>query len=175
MKYEEKSWLVFYFLWEKRECVSKRRFFFRALGPIAELAFFLESKNLLLYETQTTVAEMRAAAVASTFALAGAACSPEQVFINYGNTPDEIMISFATSVAGPSTVKYGFSPSALTLSAAAQQVQYNWTYPTETPDYSSPFLNHALLSGLEVGGIQYFYTVGGGTLEWALTFHLLLR
>lgn len=69
---------------------------------------------------------MRSIILVGAFALAKA-CVPEQVFVSYGTTPDAMMISWATSVSGNSVVTYGLSPSSLTSTVAAQEVQYNWT------------------------------------------------
>lgn len=71
---------------------------------------------------------MRTVLASAVLAAASAAsCVPEQVFISYATTPDAMMISWATSVSGPSVVSYGLSPSSLTSTVEAQEVQYNWT------------------------------------------------
>jgi hypothetical protein len=66
-----------------------------------------------------------------SYALAAVAaalpCIPEQIFISYASTPDEMMVSWATSTSGKSVVSFGLSPSSLTSTVEAQEIQYNWT------------------------------------------------
>jgi acid phosphatase type 7 len=112
------------------------------------------------------------APVLNILLIAGASgCVPSQVFINYGAAPTEMVVSWAmpVDVNGSGTVLYGTSPSTLSSKVIAQQVQYTWTHDTITPDYTSPFLQHALLTNLEAS-TRYYYTVGGGDCESSAVF-----
>jgi hypothetical protein len=114
------------------------------------------------------------AALLKPFALAtvaAGACVPSQIFINYGATPSEMAISWAVPTSGAGVVHYGASPSSLNSVAVAQQVEYSWTFNTTTPDYTSPYIQHALLTDLSPA-TQYFYTVGGGACGTSAVFNL---
>ena len=68
-----------------------------------------------------------------------------------------------SSSAKDETVTYGTSPGALTNTVTGQTVTYEFSVGA----YTSPYLHHALLTGLEPG-TQYFYRVGGKCGQSAL-------
>ena len=70
---------------------------------------------------------MRVAFLAILSSSAMAACVPEQIFISYGTSPDQMMVSWATSVYGGNTLSYGQSPTSLNSTVQAKEVQYSWS------------------------------------------------
>ena len=113
-------------------------------------------------------------AVLSTVALAAgttrggqpAACAlpPEQFFVNYYDTPTELMISWA-SAAAEAVVEFGTSP-ALGLTTSGNATRYTFHL-----NYTSPFIHHVELTGLHLG-TTYFYRVGGPACGFSATFNV---
>ena len=74
-------------------------------------------------------------------ASATAQCAPQQIFINYGDAPSQMWISWATTCASTGLVSYGTSKGSLTSTQAANVTSY------KVGTYTSPSLYHALLTG----------------------------
>jgi hypothetical protein len=90
-------------------------------------------------------------------ALAGAAaaapCTPEQLFINYADSPSQMRVSWATACAATAVVNYGAT------SALGQSVTGPAPAQYKAPLYTSPYIYHVTLTGLTPGA-KYFYQVG---------------
>ena len=97
----------------------------------------------------------------ASFAFLGAAasaapCAPEQFFINYAEKPSQMRVSWATACESTSTVSFGLSPSSLKAVVGPAPTQYT------APFYTSPYLHHTTLEGLNPSTV-YYYTVGDAT------------
>jgi len=105
---------------------------------------------------------MGALVYASLAAVAAAAtdCGIGQRFLNFGQEPaTQMWVSWAStdaSSAQDATVSYGTSPAALGEAVTGESL----TYAFGGAAYTSPYLHHALLTGLS-SGTTYFYVVGG--------------
>lgn len=92
--------------------------------------------------------------------------SPEQVGLNYGSTPSEMVATWAIT-SGSLTdgrVEYGTSATALTNIAYATAT----TYSART--YSSPTLYKATMTGLEAGNAWYYYRVGSPSAGYSTVY-----
>lgn len=88
---------------------------------------------------------------------AAAPCAPAQFWVNYAESPSSMRVSWATACASASTVAYGTSPAALTQTVTGPAgAQYT------APFYTSPFIHHATVTGLQLG-TTYYYQVGDQT------------
>ena len=103
---------------------------------------------------------MVAAHVLLAASLAGAAfaapCTPEQIFINYADAPDQMRVSWATACKATAVVAFGSSPSSLQPVTGPAPAQY------KAPLYTSPYIYHVTLTGLTPGA-KYYYSVGDST------------
>jgi hypothetical protein len=119
------------------------------------------------------------------------ACAPDQFFANFMNTPDQMHISWTTTCDSDATVQYGMIYSSLitiatktlktlilicfsvVLSAncgisAGTTLSLGSSAPANSSQYSfggyygSPYIHHAILSGLPLA-TEIFYKVGGST------------
>jgi acid phosphatase type 7 len=100
----------------------------------------------------------RVATLIGLFTTASAVCSPpEQFFTNFFNSPDELMISWA-SESVEASVEYGPTV-ALGMVATGNATKYSFTN-TSLKGYTSPYLHHVLLRNLSLE-TRYFYRVGG--------------
>lgn len=116
---------------------------------------------------------LRLAGISAVFLAAGAtrggrptACAlpPEQFFVNYYDTPSQIMISWASS-SPEATVEFGTS-TALGLTTSGNATRYTFHL-----NYTSPYIHHVLLTGLQLG-TPYFYRVGGPACGFSATFNV---
>ena len=92
----------------------------------------------------------------SAAAAAAAACAPQQLFINYAESPSQMRVSWATACAATATVAFGKDASSLQTVVGAAPSRYT------APFYTSPYIYHVTLSGLEPGE-SYVYRVGDAT------------
>ena len=90
-------------------------------------------------------------------------CAPQQIFINYGDLPTTMWVSWATTCKSDGVVSFGTS-AALGSTQAADVTSYT------IGSYTSPSLYHALLTGLTLN-TKYFYSVGGAASGTSVTFN----
>jgi len=84
---------------------------------------------------------------------------PEQIHLSYGNTPDEMVVTWSTRQGSSSLVQYGTSPDNLTLTASGNYTEWilgNWL--------GLHFTHRVRLQGLEPETV-YFYRVVSGAAE----------
>jgi len=86
-------------------------------------------------------------------ASAAAPCAPEQLFLNYAESPTQMRVSWATACAATAQVAFGKDASSLQTVTGPAPSRYT------APLYTSPYLYHVTLSGLTPGA-QYVYQVG---------------
>lgn len=92
--------------------------------------------------------------------------APEQVSLNYGESPSEMVVMWAVT-SGNTTdgvVQYGTSPDALTNTATASTSTYSALL------YKSPVFYKATMSGLTQGNVKYYYRVGSKTAGFSDVF-----
>lgn len=88
---------------------------------------------------------------------APAGCSPGMRWVNYYNSPDQIVISWTTSCStSDSYVAIGTTPALGTKIAAPTPVTYEFV------TYTSPYIYHVVVSNLTLN-TRYYYSVGGPT------------
>jgi len=93
-----------------------------------------------------------------------AAAGPEQFWINYGSTPDQMVVGWVTSdMEAPSTVQFGTSSGSYTHTAAGNATFYKYS-----AKYTSGLIHHVTLTGLAPKTV-YFYLVAGSTTEYSFT------
>jgi len=78
---------------------------------------------------------------------------PQQVHVTQGKHPGKMIVSWATNTPSVSEVHYGLTPGANTWKAAGKASQYT------RGDYTSPFLHHVKITGLNASTL-YYYSVG---------------
>ena len=95
---------------------------------------------------------------------AGAGGAPEQFWINYGATPDVMVIGWLTSDMGAATaVRYGTSSGNY-----PNTVTGNSTFYKYSSKYTSGLIHHAWLTGLKPA-TKYYYQAGS-TAAWSQEF-----
>lgn len=82
-----------------------------------------------------------------------AACAPQQLFVNYAESPTQMRVSWATACAASATVAFGRDASSLQTVTGPAPSRYT------APFYTSPYLYHVTLTGLTPGA-DYVYQVG---------------
>lgn len=93
-----------------------------------------------------------------------AAAGPEQFWINYGSSPDQMVIGWVTSDMGAaSTVQYGTTSGSYTKTATGNATFYKYS-----ARYTSGLIHHVTLSGLAPKTV-YYYLVAGSTTEYSFT------
>lgn len=86
----------------------------------------------------------------------------EQFFVNFYDFPDELVVSWASG-SSEATVEYGTTPS-LGSTATGNSTRYTFHL-----NYTSPYIHHAVLSGLATK-TTYFYRVGGADCGFSSVF-----
>lgn len=80
-----------------------------------------------------------------------AAAGPEQFWINYGSSPDQMVIGWVTSDMGAaSTVQYGTTSGSYTKTATGNATFYKYS-----ARYTSGLIHHVTLSGLAPKTVYY--------------------
>ena len=92
-----------------------------------------------------------------------AAAGPEQYWINYGASPDQMVVGWLTAAVSPSTVQYGTASGAYTQTATGTVDFYKYS-----SSYTSGQIHHATLTGLKPATV-YYYRVAGGADEFNFT------
>lgn len=93
-----------------------------------------------------------------------AAAGPEQFWLNYGSSPDQMVVGWVTSdMTAASTVQYGTSKGSYTKTATGNATFYKYS-----ARYTSGLIHHVTLSGLAPKTV-YYYLVAGSTTEYSFT------
>lgn len=103
----------------------------------------------------------RTVAAAALAAGASAAdCTPQQLWVHFTEQPSEMSVQWATACASDATVFFGLDSGSLGSSVQASTSTYT------AFDYTSPYLHHAIVSGLPLNTTVY-YKVGGKISGWS--------
>ncbi len=90
-----------------------------------------------------------------TLTAATASGAPEQIGLNYGETPSDMVVSWASfSSETLGYVQYGLESGNLSMTSSASGATYT------LGKYTSPMIYKVVLSGLQVGNTIYYYRVG---------------
>jgi hypothetical protein len=89
-------------------------------------------------------------------AAAAAACAPQQLFVNYAESPTAMRVSWATACAATAAVAFGTDASSLQTVTGPAPARYT------APFYTSPYIYHVTITGLTPGA-KYYYKVGDTT------------
>jgi hypothetical protein len=111
--------------------------------------------HILSMMYKLTLSAVAAAAVASS----ASTCAPEAFFVNYLNLDSQMVVSWSTNCSASTVVSYGYTANGLNLKVAGNSTQYNFQ-PSSGSAYTSPYLHHAVLTGLPLN-TRVFYQVGG--------------
>ena len=82
--------------------------------------------------------------------------SPEQISLNYGSEPSEMVVTWAVVESNISAQFVEFGEYAKLLKNSVEAVGQSYA----TTSYASPMLYKATISGLESGNKKYYYRVG---------------
>ena len=95
--------------------------------------------------------------------------APEQLWINFGSTPDSMVIGWLTAnMSAASVVEYGTASGVYTNSATG-----NATFYVYGPKYTSGLIHHVRLSGLSPN-TQYFYRAGSAAVPgWSAEYSFM--
>lgn len=97
--------------------------------------------------------------------LAAAAALPEQIALNYGASPSEMVVSWAAATSeAAGEVRYGLSSDSLAMKATTTGATYTLNR------YTSPMLFKATMTGLVEGNKEYFYRVGSDATGFSEVF-----
>ena len=84
-----------------------------------------------------------------------AAGGPEQLWLNYGSSPDTMVVGWLTSnMSAGSVVRYGLSPGQYTGTASGRGIFY-----TYSAKYTSGLIHHVNVTGL-LANTKYYYSCG---------------
>jgi hypothetical protein len=94
------------------------------------------------------------------------AAGPEQIALNYGESPSEMVVMWAVSNGNASggVVQFGLSADALTQVAAATTSSYT------AAKYKSPMFYRAVMTGLTEGNQKYYYRVGSASAGYSAVY-----
>ena len=84
--------------------------------------------------------------------------APEQIWINYGHAPTDMVVSWTTSLTCNSTVRYGTAPGVLTSFASGNASAYNASFGA----YTSGLIHHTTLPNLPLRARIYDQVAGPG-------------
>ena len=93
-----------------------------------------------------------------------AAPGPEQFWLNFGATPDVMVVGWVTAdMTAASTVQYGTTSGAYTHTATGNATFYKYS-----AKYTSGLIHHVPLAGLAPATV-YYYKVAGAGAEYSFT------